>query len=476
MSKNKIIAIIGSVLVAVGILIGVYANYQNTGEIDTDKIQEAINTVVKEVTITEETKEIVLDTKNDTLDGEDISTTETIQSNEAEENEVVDEGAIEQDAKVDQENISYDGDITGNGQALLGAYQGPTYYSQADSRWASIPYTSIGDSSQTMKSSACGPTSASMVVSSSKGAILPTTMANLFVDNGYRTANNGTAWSAYSFVADYFGFNEYYTTDSLSNVLNYLGRDNNGDGISDYFVIASCGSGLFTTGGHYIVLEDLNGATITVWDPYLYNGKFNTASRRGKVTVSGNDVYCSVDNFENYANYKHFWIYSNDSGNGNVMPQPTQTSYTRYVSTQSANLRVRDSAGGNIIGSLAKGTQVEVVENNGSWSRIISPVSGWVSNAYLSSTQVQSTNAQAVSTVSKRYSTGTYRTTANIYVRTGAGTNYRAKTYRELTSNARSQNKRLGNYYYNGYKKGVTCKVTQVKGNWRKDCKWMDLS
>ena len=247
MSKKKIIAIIGSVLVAVGTLLGVYVNYQNTGQIDTNKVQEAISTVVKEVTVTEETKEIVLDTKNATKDGENISSEETIESTVPEE-AVVDEGAIEQDAQVDQENISYDGDITGNGQALLGAYQGPTYYSQADSRWASIPYTSVGDSSQTMKSSACGPTSASMVVSSSKGAILPTTMANLFVDNGYRTANNGTAWSAYSFVADYFGFNEYYTTDSFSNVLNYLGKDSNGDGISDYFVIASCGSGLFTTG------------------------------------------------------------------------------------------------------------------------------------------------------------------------------------------------------------------------------------
>jgi hypothetical protein len=251
MSKNKIIAIICSILTVISLLLGCYVTYKETGKVDTNKIEQAVNVVtdtLKEVTVTEETKEIVLDTKNATNDGEDISTTEEIQSNVAEENAVVDEGAIEQDAVVDQENISYNGDNNGKGQALLGAYQGPTYYSQADSRWASLPYTCVGGSSQTMKSSACGPTSASMVVSSSKGAILPTTMANLFVDNGYRTANNGTAWSAYSFVADYFGFNEYHTTSSLSEVLNYLGKDSNGDGISDYFVIASCGSGLFTTG------------------------------------------------------------------------------------------------------------------------------------------------------------------------------------------------------------------------------------
>lgn len=252
----------------------------------------------------------------------------------------------------------------------------------------------------------------------------------------------------------------------MNTMLNYLGRDDNNDNISDYFVIASCGSGLFTTGGHYIVLEDLNGATISVWDPYLYNGKFETASRRNKVTVSGNTVYCPVSNFENYANYKNFWIYSNDGGSGNTTPQPSQVNYTRYVATQSANLNVRDSAGGNIIGSLAKGTQVTVSTISGNWSHIVAPVDGWVSTSYLSSVQVTSLNTQTTKKTITGYRTGTYKTTSNLHVRTGAGTNYRAKTYKELTANARSQNKRLGNYYYNGYKKGVTCTVTKVKGNW----------
>ena len=117
-----------------------------------------------------------------------------------------------------------------------------------------------------------GPTSAAIVVSSSKGAILPTTMASLFVDNGYRTASNGTAWSAFSFIADYFDFNEYHSTSNFDKMLSYLSQKDT-KGNSKYFVIASCGSGLFTSGGHYIVLvADTNGM-ITVYDPYLYNRK-----------------------------------------------------------------------------------------------------------------------------------------------------------------------------------------------------------
>ncbi len=442
MDKNKIIAIICSILTVISLLLGCYVTYKETGKVDTNKIEQAVNiatNTLKEITVTEETKEIILDTKNATQDGEEIATTEVIENTVPEE-EIVDEGAIEQDAKVDQENISYNGDNDGKGQALLGAYQGPTYYSQADSRWASIPYTSVGDYSQTMKSSACGPTSASMVVSSSKGAILPTTMANLFVDNGYRTANNGTAWSAYSFVADYFGFNEYHTTSSLSEVLNYLGKDSNGDNISDYFVIASCGSGLFTTGGHYIVLEDLNGALITVWDPYLYSGKFNTASRRGKVTVSGNNVYCSADNFEKYANYKHFWIYSNDNGNGNnyVPVQPSGYSAGSYEVTASA-LRVRAGAGTNyrIVTKISNGSKQGVDYTQGNWGHLMNDA-GWICLDYCRKINTPS-NPQPGGA-------GSYQVTAScLRVRAGHGTNYRIVTK-----------------IYRGSKQGID----YTRGNW----------
>ena len=33
----------------------------------------------------------------------------------------------------------------------------------------------------------------------------------------------------------------------------------------------------------------------------MYSGKFDTSTRRGKVYVSGNTVYCSTENFKNYA-------------------------------------------------------------------------------------------------------------------------------------------------------------------------------
>lgn len=170
-------------------------------------------------------------------------------------------------------------------------------------------------------------------------------------------------------------------------------------------------------------------------------------------------MYCSVENFINYANAQGFFCYSHDENVEVNNTQPVVTStYTRYVNAK-IGLNVRNAPNGSIVGGLTYGTAVTVYETSGSWSRV---AQGWVSSNYLSTSSVST----AVTTTAK-YTTGTYKVTASILnVRYGAGTNYKAKTYSQLTANARSQNQRLGNYYTNGYKKGVVCTVTKVSGNW----------
>lgn len=397
----------------------------------------------EEVTVSDEVQEMADDTKEAVASEQDIATDELAPVPD-DESEIVDEGAIEPDAQVEQENISYDGTNTGNGLSLLGKCTGLTYYSQADSRWASLPYTSTCNKSQTMKSSACGPTCAAMVVSSSKGAILPTTMAQLFVDNGYRTRDNGTAWAAFPFIADYFDFDEYHTTSNFNTMLNYLKQDKNKDGIADYFVVASVGNGLFTTGGHYIALVADNGGTITVYDPYLYNGKFNTASRRAAgVTVSGNSAFVSETNFKKYANAKQYWIFSNDnktqtaSNSNNKKTAATSVSYTRYVATQSQNLNVRSGPGTNykVVRSLKKGSKVTVTATSGSWSQI--GTNEWVSTSYLSATQVttqKTTTVKYKTTVGKYYRLKHNTTLCSNGAFTGTKYNYLAKTQVKVVS------------------------------------------
>lgn len=322
--KKKILIVLACIIAVVSVLCTIFVKDEQVNDVINNIQDKLIEEIQKEIIVSEETQKIVDETKQTTANKENVSTVELIESSEQDEMEVTDGGAIETDAVVEQENISYDGENTGKGINLLGEYQGLTYYSQADSRWADIMYSSTNNASQTMKSSACGPTAGAMIVSSSKGTILPTVLANIAVDNGYRTANSGTAWAFFPFIADYFNFNEYHSTSNFEKMLSYLSqKDSRGN--SKYFVIASCGSGLFTTGGHYIVLvADTNGV-ITVYDSYLYSGKFNTASRReAGAIVDGNSVYVTEENFKKYANYKNFWIFSNDNANKEVNIPVTQ--------------------------------------------------------------------------------------------------------------------------------------------------------
>lgn len=444
-NKKKIIVII--IAVIVGILSGFGFYNVNKDKTTEEIVGEAVN----------EIKDYITTYSMSQAEIEELPSTEITEQTEEQESEVSAEQEVEDESFELQGEIAYEGDRANTWNVELGDYIGLTYYNQTDSRWANHQYSSIGDSSQTIGTSGCGPTSAAMVVTATRGAITPDEMGDLFVRYGYRSASNGTYWSAFRAVADEFDIG-YQETSSLDTAVNLVQNNN--------YVIVSCANGLFTTGGHFIVIVGIDGDTLKIYDPYLYSGKFDTSTRRGKVTVSGNTVYCSIDNFRNYANYRGFFAYKH-SGNVQENSGSVITStYTRYVATNSKNLNVRSGAGTGyrVIGSLRKGTAVTVAESNGSWSRIVSPVSGWVSNSYLSSSYVSKTTISG-------YKTGKYKVTrvsknSVLCVRTGPSTGYSKKTYRQLSSNARSQNRANGNYYANGYKNNVIFTVSKISGNW----------
>lgn len=65
-------------------------------------------------------------------------------------------------------------------------------------------------------------------------------------------------------TADVFDI-EYKETRNFDTMLSLLKNNN--------YVIAVCNEGLFTYGGHFIVLTGLDKDTIKVYDPYLYSRK-----------------------------------------------------------------------------------------------------------------------------------------------------------------------------------------------------------
>ncbi|MBP3463780.1 MAG: C39 family peptidase [Clostridia bacterium] len=437
--KKKILIIVSCILAVIICLCGIFIP-------DKPEIKESVqiiqNTINNEIATYEMTEKEV----------DELPTTEIVEQTEEDEKNI-EEQEVEDEAFELQGEIAYEGDKARSWNVTLGDYKGLTYYSQIDSRWSNKMYSSVGNTSQTIGSSGCGPTSAAMVVTSCKGAITPDTMSDLFVKYGYRSANNGTYWSAFRALADEFNI-EYQETIYLNTVVELLKNN--------HIVVASCGNGLFTTGGHFIVLTGIEENYIKVYDPYLYSGKFDLPSRRGKAEVKGNTVYVSIDNFRAYANYSNFFCYKYEGTQqvNNSKPVVTFTSvYNRYVKVNtSLNIRAKPTTNSTIVASLKNNSQVTVYEISGNWSRI--GTNQWVCSDYLVST------IQSIPKVNS-YSTGTYVVNASVLnVRYGAGTNYKARTYNQLTANARQQNRKLGNYYTNGYKKGVVCTVTKVSGNW----------
>lgn len=376
MKKNKkrnetILAIVMMVI----ILFVVFA-FSDDKELQKEVVEKVTDTVTDIATYEMSEEEI-----------KELASTEIKEQTEEQEKEVSKEQEVESEGFQLQGEIAYEGDRARSWEVELGDYKGLTYYSQIDSRWSGKMYSSVGNRSQTIGTSGCGPTSASMIVTACKGTITPDKMSDLFVRYGYRSSNNGTYWSAFRAVADEFNIG-YTETSEFEKALQLLR--------SNHYVVCSVGNGLFTTGGHFIVLAGIEGDTISVYDPYLYAGKFETSTRRGKATVSGNTVYVKVDNFRSYANAQKFFCYAHD---GKVTVNNTQTvttaNYTRYVKAN-GGLNVRNAPNGVRIGGIANNTQVTVKETSGSWSRITSLVSGWVSSNYLFSyantpTQTQNT-------------------------------------------------------------------------------------
>ncbi len=271
-----------------------------------------------------------------------------------------------------------------------------TYVSQIDNRWKNYPYTVTNNKSQTIGKSGCGVATAAMVIDSIVGNVSVTELADVFVKYGYRSPNNGTYWSANRAIADEFNI-EYQETSNFSVMLEKLKNNN--------YIIASVGNGLFTTGGHYIMIYGIDGNNLKIYDPYLYSGKFETSTRKGKASVSGDTVYCSIDNFKNYANYKRFFCYKYDLKLSANQTTNNLTSYTRYVKVSSRlNIRNGASTKNKIVGKLNNGEEVTIYETKGNWSRIGD--NKWVSSDYLVDRKV-STNKGTVGQY-KRLKSKTY--------------------------------------------------------------------
>lgn len=127
------------------------------------------------------------------------------------------------------------------------------HYLQTD--YGNIPYG--GDS---IASSGCGPTSFAMIASYLTGNTITPPDAVAWCGNSYYKPGVGTYWSYFQAAASHFGCGSVTQTSNANTVLQALS-----EGCP---VISSQRAGLFTSGGHFIVLRGVTAnGKVLVNDP-----------------------------------------------------------------------------------------------------------------------------------------------------------------------------------------------------------------
>lgn len=154
-------------------------------------------------------------------------------------------------------------------------------YCQRD--YPQVPYPAPNYNSATVKTSGCGPTSAAVIVETLRpGTAFDPVAAAAFARACGARVSGGTDMKVLARrVGEKFGLS-IGTTSSLSALRAHLA----GGGLA---VANADGSGMFSDGGHFLVVLDEHDGLLTLVDPGYYGGKYGSRypARQKAVKVLG---------------------------------------------------------------------------------------------------------------------------------------------------------------------------------------------
>lgn len=212
------------------------------------------------------------------------------------------------------------------------------------------------------------------------------------------------------------------------------------------------------TPDHIGIVEKVSGNTITV----IEGNKNDSVSRR---TLQVNGRYIRGYGVPKYDGTSSSNSTSKPStGGSSTSSNGKAVNYKVKINTPSG-VNIRSGAGTRYskVSAIPNGKTVTITKKSGDWGyTTYGGKKGWISLNYTK--KVTSSSSSSASGSKATYKVGTtYKLQVDaLTVRTGAGTNYKAKTYSQLTANAKQH------AYSNGcLKKGtaVTCQKTKTVGS-----------
>lgn len=155
------------------------------------------------------------------------------------------------------------------------------YYNQ--NNYANIPYAADGYPNATVKSGGCGVVCASMVVENLTGTHFPPDQSAQFAIKKRARVSGGTDMKvlANALCAE-FGLT-VKTSNAMAELLSAVGNG--------AIAIANTGGdraghmGVFSNGGHYVVVYGVDGEKLQILDPGLYSGKYNKQHRKAVIVT-----------------------------------------------------------------------------------------------------------------------------------------------------------------------------------------------
>ncbi len=205
----------------------------------------------------------------------------------------------------------------------------PVSYLQTDSRWKNKPYRVKGENA-TIGGSGCGPTAAAMLIETITGKkFTPEDACNWSMAHGYKALGNGTYYGYFKPQFAEFGID----CDMLNWTKTY-GKPNHANHKKveemlkqGYYFIALMLKGLWTTGGHFVVLWWQDGKV-----------RINDPASTKDARLNGD-----IETFRSQCAY-YWWVDAREfNGHGNAVKPPVASSGTPATGTApSLNLKVGD--------------------------------------------------------------------------------------------------------------------------------------
>lgn len=145
----------------------------------------------------------------------------------------------------------------------------PVYYMQTDPKWANMDYSAKGEHT-TVGKSACGPTSAAMLVATLKDkSVTPVEAVKWSLAHGYKALNQGTYYTYFEPYFKQYGIKcTRITSASIYHNRSAAQHKTALQALKDgHYVIACMGKGIWTKSGHFLVAWKTDGNKVWINDP-----------------------------------------------------------------------------------------------------------------------------------------------------------------------------------------------------------------